>query len=418
MTDNNFFKLLQKEIEEIDKNKTSKREEKAIEGFTSEQTPRAIINGKKYYIFNSNDYLGLRLNSKLKKAEKEGTEKFGTGPGAVRFISGTLKIHLELEKKLAHFHQKEAAMIFSSAFAANQGVIFPLILGQRKNTFVNDNVLVISDELNHRSIIDAIRLAKLPKENKLIFQHLNIEHLEEIIKKSAATKKFDRVLIISDGVFSMLGEIQDLAAIKKIKDKYQDQFKNGILIIVDDAHGVGVLGERGRGAEEFCQTEVDVLVGTFGKAFGTDGGYVVSKQIIINYLKESAATYIYSNNLTPGTTSASIKALEISQTKEGEKLRKKLNENINYFKEEAKKLKIPLAANSFHPVQPVLIGEPKKTKKVVDSLFKRGFLTTAISYPVVPLGKDEIRIQICANHSKEAIKFLLNNLSQILNTIG
>lgn len=416
MRTDNFFKLLKKEVEDLQKLGISKRNEKIIEGFTKETPPRAILKRKKYYVFNSNDYLGLRFSKQLQKSEALSSEKLGTGPGAVRFISGTLKIHTQLEKEIAKFHQKEAGMIFSSAFAANQGVIFPLIVGQRKNTLVNDNVLVISDELNHRSIIDAIRLAKLPKENKTIFKHLDTKILEEIIKN--ASGKFDRVLIITDGVFSMLGEVQDLKSIKEIKDRYQNQFKNGILIIVDDAHGVGVLGEKGRGSEEYCQAEVDVLVGTFGKAFGTDGGYVVSKREVIDYLKESSATYIYSNNLTPGTAAASLQAIKISQTNKGKNLRKKLQENINYFKRKAKDLNIPLAANSYHPIQPVLIGDSLKTKKIVEALFKKGFLTTAISYPVVPAGKDEIRIQLCANHTKEVIDFFLKSLFGVMKEVS
>ncbi len=412
MSTDNFLDLLKKEIETIDRSHTSKRKEKVIDGFTSEKTPRAVIAGRKYFIFNSNDYLGLRFNKRLKEKEKKASEKYGTGPGAVRFISGTIALHQQLEEKIAKFHQKEAGMIFSSAFAANQGVIFPLLVGQRKNTLINDKVLVVSDELNHRSIIDAIRLAKLPKENKVIFKHLNMVDLETIIKN--ASFKFDRVLIITDGVFSMLGEVQDLKTIRQIKDKYDKNFKNGILIIVDDAHGVGVLGEKGRGAEEFCQTEVDVLVGTFGKAFGTDGGYVVSKKTIIDYLKESAATYIYSNNLTAGTAAASLEALKIAQEKEGKRMRQKLKENILYFKKQAKKFNIPLAADSYHPVQPVLIANAEKTRTIVRKLFQKGFLTTAISYPVVPQGKDEIRIQLCANHSQKAIDLLLKNLVNIL----
>lgn len=412
MNTDNFYQLLKKEVEKLQELGIAKGEEIVIDGFTKETTPKAIIKGKKYYIFNSNDYLGLRFSKQLKKAESLASDKFGTGPGAVRFICGTLKIHSQLEEEIAKFHQKEAGMIFSSAFAANQGVIFPLIIGQRKNTLVNDNVLVVSDELNHRSIIDAIRLAKLPKENKAIFKHLDSRHLEEIIKD--ASGKFDRVLIVTDGVFSMLGEVQDLKSIKKIKDKYQNQFKNGILIIVDDAHGVGVLGKKGRGSEEYCQSEVDVLIGTFGKAFGTDGGYVVSKKAVIDYLKESSATYIYSNNLTPATAAASLSALKIAQTKKGEFLRKKLQDNINFFKQKAHFLKIPLASDSNHPIQPILIGDSLKTKKIVKELLKKGFLTTAISYPVVPSGKDEIRIQLCANHNYWAIENLLKILYDLI----
>lgn len=412
MATKNFLNLLSSELKRLDDASSSKRQEKIIEGFTKDNPPQAIIGGKNYYVFNSNDYLSLRFHPRLKQKEKEATEKYGTGPGAVRFISGTLKIHKDLEKELARFHQKEEAMIFSSAFATNQGVIFPLIVGQSKNTLVSDKVLVVSDELNHRSIIDAIRLAKLPKEQKAIFKHLDISNLELIIKN--AINKFDRLLIITDGVFSMLGEVQKLKAITNLKKQYDEKFKNGILVVVDDAHGVGVLGKIGQGSEEEEKCNVDVLIGTFGKAFGTDGGYVVSKKVIIDYLRESAATYIYSNNLTAGTAGASLEALKIIQEEEGLKIRKKLIDNINYFKKTAQDEKIPMAANSFHPIQPVLIGDTKKNKQIVAELLNFGFLTTAISYPVVPPGCDEIRIQINANHNKKTINLLIGALKKAL----
>ena len=415
MSSKNFFSLLSYELERIDSLGLSKRQEKVIEEFTRKNPPKAIIEGKDYYIFNSNDYLSLRFHPRLKQKEKEASEKYGTGPGAVRFISGTFKIHKDLEKELARFHQKEEAIIFSSAFATNQGVIFPLIVGQTRNTVVSDKVLVVSDELNHRSIIDAIRLAKIPKEQKAIFKHLDTDNLESIVKN--AIGNFDRVLIITDGVFSMLGEVQKLKKIADIKKRYDEKFKNGILIVVDDAHGVGVLGKMGRGSEEEEECEVDVLIGTFGKAFGTDGGYVVSKKIIIDYLRESAATYIYSNNLTPGTAGASLEAIKILQEEEGFQIRKKLIDNINYFKKLAENEKIPMAANSFHPIQPVLIGDPKKTKKIVKKLFDYGFLTTAISYPVVPQGRDEIRIQINANHNEKVIDLLIKSLKEVMKKI-
>lgn len=410
---NNFFNLLSKEIKKIDKSGTAKRKEKIIEKYTKEKPARAVINGKKYYLFNSNDYLNLRFHKKLIEAEKKAAEIYGTGPGAVRFISGTLKVYTDLEKKLAKFHQKEAAMVFSSSFVANHGVIFPLIVGQRKDTLIKDKVLVVSDELNHRSIIDAIRLAKLSNEQKAIYKHLDINDLENIIKN--AINQSERILIITDGVFSMLGEIAPLDKIVTLKKKYERYFKNGILIIVDDAHGVGVLGKKGRGAEEYCQTKVDLIVGTFGKAFGSDGGYVVGPKIIIDYLRESAAPYIYSNPFSPSTCLAALTALNLLETKEGEKIRKKLNDNISYFKEKVKKTKIPLASESNHPIQPVLIGDSKKAKKIVANLFSKGFFTTAISFPVVPLGKDEIRIQINADHTKKIIDRLIQSLKNLLD---
>lgn len=409
---NNFFKLLEEEIKAIDQAGTSKRREKIIEKFTTEKPQRAVINAKKYFIFNSNDYLNLRFHKKLINAEEKSSQKYGTGPGAVRFISGSLKIYHDLEKKLSYFHQKQAAMIFSSSFVANQAVIFPLIIGQRRNTLINDRVLVVSDELNHRSIIDAIRLAKLPPNQKAIYKHLNIKDLDLILNQSVG--RFDRVLIITDGVFSMLGEIAPLDKIINLKKKYEKKIKNGILVIVDDAHGVGVLGKRGRGSEEFCQTKVDLIVGTFGKAFGADGGYVAGPKVIIDYLKESAAVYIYSNPISPSTAAAALTALNIIDSQEGERIRQKLLENIAFFKKEIKKTNIKLASESEHPIQPILIGDPQKTKKIVNDLFSNGFLTTAISYPVVPPGKDEIRIQLNTNHSKKIILQLIKTLKHIL----
>lgn len=410
---NNFFKLLKEEVSKIDEAGISKRHEKVIDGFTDEKPPQAIINGKKYYIFNSNDYLGFRFRKELIKAEEETTKKYGTGPGAVRFISGNLKVYFDLEKKLASFHQKEAAMVFSSSFVANQAVIFPLIVGQRKDTLINDKVLVVSDELNHRSIIDAIRLAKLPSDQKVIYKHLDIKDLELVLNR--AIGNFDRVLITTDGVFSMLGEITPLDKIVDLKKKYEKKFKNGILVIVDDAHGVGILGEKGRGSEELCQTQVDLVIGTFGKAFGSDGGYVVGPKIIIDYLKESAAPYIYSNPFSPSTAGAALAALNLVNTKTGLKIRQKLRENINFFRRKVKETKIKLASFSQHPIQPILIGNPQKTKEIVNRLLEVGFLTTAISYPVVPLGKDEIRIQINANHNQKVISSLIKSLNQLID---
>lgn len=408
----NFLKLIEKELEAIKEAGLSKRNEKVIEKFIQGKSIKAVINGKKYFIFNSNDYLGLRFHPKIVKAEEKSGKKWGAGPGAVRFISGTLRIYKDLEKKLAAFHQKEEAMIFSSSFVANQGVIFPLIKGQRKGSLISDKVLVISDELNHRSIIDAIRLAKLNEEQKAIYHHMNMNELEELIKK--AINRFDRVLIISDGVFSMLGEIAPLDEMIKIKEHYQKYFKNGILTIIDDAHGVGVLGKRGRGTEEFHQVKVDLIIGTFGKALGTDGGYVVGPKLIIDYLRESSAPYIYSNPMPPSTACASLKAIEILESKEGQEIKNKLDKNIKYFKKVIRNTAIKLAAESSHPIQPILVSDPVKAKHLAQQLFNAGYLTTAISYPVVPFGKDEIRIQINANHSPKIIEDLINHLEKFL----
>ncbi len=410
MSHQDYLNLLKAEVDRIDQAGSSKRQEKIILGFTDENPPRAVIDDRKYYVFNSNDYLGLKYNADLKEAEHEASKKYGAGPGAVRFISGSLKVHRDLEQAVARFHGRDDAILYSSAFAANLGTIFPLIVGQAKTSLVRDNVLVISDELNHRSIIDSIRLANLAKENRAIFKHLDLDHLETILKEAAS--KYDRAVVITDGVFSMLGELQDLKRLHALKEKYDQEFKHGILTIVDDAHGVGAIGETGRGTEEDAGERADVLIGTFGKAFGSDGGYVAAGQTVIDYLRESSATYIYSNPIPPSTAGAALAALELMDTDEGRELTGKLADNIRYFKEKAKAAHIPFAADSRHPVQPVLIGDTLKTKQLVGELFTEGFLTTAISYPVVPPGRDEIRVQINAVHTPESIDLLIGALAK------
>lgn len=412
MAKNNFLTLLKVEVNRIDKAGSSKRKEKIITGFTKETPPRAIVEGKKYFIFNANDYLSLKYHPDLKNAEHLSSKLFGTGPGAVRFISGSLKVHRDLEKAVAKFHDRDDAIVYSSAFAANQGAIFPLIAPQVKTSLVQDKVLVISDELNHRSIIDAIRLANLPKDQRAVFKHLDLTDLEKII--TTAVGKFDRVVILSDGVFSMLGELQNLKALNQLKTKYNKHFKNGIFTVVDDAHGVGALGKTGRGVEESYGTKADVLIATFGKAFGSDGGYVTGSQTLIDYLREASATYIYSNSISPGTAGAALAAIKLMSTQKGQQILRILHKNIAFFKHEATRAGLPFAAQSQHPVQPILIGDTLKAKATVAKLFKLGFLTTAISYPVVPPGRDEIRVQINANHTEKVITQLVRALKKVL----
>ena len=405
MSRKNFFSILSQEIDRIDKAKTSKRFEKIIDGFTKEKSPKAIIGKEKFQVFNSNDYLGLRHNPVLKKAEHQASEIFGTGPGAVRFISGSLKIHRDLEKTLAKFHERDDAMVFSSSFATNIAVMFCLLAGQNKDSLVDSNVIVISDALNHRSIIDGIRVANLPKEQRAIFSHMNPAHLETILETNK--KIYKRALVVTDGVFSMLGEYQKLKKIRTVIDKYDKEYENGVLLVVDDAHGVGIAGKTGRGIEEVEGVKADVLIGTFGKAFGADGGYVVANQTIIDYLRESAATYIYSNSIPPGTAGAALKSIELLDSPAGKKLLKSSKENVAYFKKRMKTVGFLFAADSSHPIQPVLIGDPFKTSALVSKLFKKNIIVTNISYPVVPKGRDEIRVQISAVHTKGDIDQLV-----------
>lgn len=405
MLNKNFSDQISAELNRIDEAGVAKRREKIISGFTPGKNKQGIIAGKPYHIFNSNDYLGLRHNKSLLKAEHEAASEFGVGPGAVRFISGSLEIYPRLEKAVAEFHHREAAMVFSSAFAANLSVISALSHGPGKDSLITADILILSDELNHRSIVDGVRISPVTPEQKIVYKHLDFSDLDRLLSENYG--KFARALVVTDGVFSMLGETLDIAALQKVIDKHRDHYPGGILLFVDDCHGVGALGSTGRGSEEISGGQADLLVGTFGKAFGCDGGYVVGSELLISYLRESAATYIYSNPVSPGTAGAALKAVSLVGSSEGKKLLSRLSANISRFQKLAAEKNILFAAESMHPIQPVLTGDSVKNKKLADLLFSSGFLTTPISYPVVPKGRDEIRVQISASHTPQSIDDLV-----------
>jgi len=410
--------LLSSEIERIDAAGTTKRKEIVIEGFekSEEYAPKAIIQGKTYAIFNSNDYLGLRLNETVREGEEKASQTFGTGPGAVRFISGSLLVHKQLEEALAHFHTREAGMVFSSAFATSMAVMHCFLKGQSKQSLVGSDVLVISDELNHRCIIDGIRLAGLSKEHKTIFKHLDLDGLSHILEENKG--KYKRVVVVTDGIFSMLGEAQNVKKMQDICNNYQDAYKEGIITIVDDSHGVAAFGETGRGCEEYYGAKVDLVIGTLGKGFGADGGYVVGDQLVIDYLRESAATYIYSNSISPGTAGAALTSVRLVQSTEGQKIIQRLHQNIAYFKEKIKKAGFTMAADSDHPVQPLLIGDALKCQSFAKALFEAGFIVTNLSYPVVAKGKDEIRVQISAAHTERDLDAFIEASIQCGTSVG
>jgi len=270
--------------------------------------PRYVLAGegdKPFLKMNSNNYLGLSLHPELIAAEEKASKAFGVGPGAVRFISGTYQAHLDLEARLAAFHGRESAMIFSSAYACILGVIVPLITPE---------TVLISDELNHNCIINAMRLAR-PKD-KLIYRHLDLEDLEA--KLAAAVGTCRRVILVTDGIFSMRGDHAPLPAIAAIARKFDDRFPENVVLLVDDSHGVGAFGATGRGTEEATGSgPVDILVATLGKAFGVNGGYVTGTKVLTDFLRETSPTYIYSNPITVGECAAALKALEIVDGPEG-----------------------------------------------------------------------------------------------------
>lgn len=395
---------LSKHVKQLEESGRAKGREKVVRKIISPANgrgPRYLLEGygdKEFIRMNANSYLGLSLRQDMIDAEEKGAKEFGVGPGAVRFIVGTYKPHINLEQRLARFHNRQEGMIFSSAYATSLGVIYPL---------TTKETVLISDELNHNCIINAIRLGKpMAKE---IYRHNNMEELESALKKHAGQAK--RALVITDGIFSMRGDHAPLKKLTELCEKYNDQFEEGVISIVDDSHGVGAIGNTGRGTEEYTDAKVDVLVGTLGKAFGVNGGYVVSSSDVITYLRETAPTYVYSNPITVSECEAAIQAVNILDSEEGRGILKHLSNMTVRFQDGLKQAGYATIEGA-HPVVPLMVRDTKKTKAMVEYLTDHGILATGLSYPVVPQGDEEIRFQVCADHTEQDIDYVLDVLKK------
>ena len=341
---------------------------------------------------NSNSYLGLALHPDVIEAESRASELFGTGPGAVRFISGTYQPHILLEQKLAAFHQRESALIMSAAYATVMGVL---------PQFISEDTLVISDALNHNCIINAIRLSR--PSGKAVYPHLDMTVLNKTLAENKG--KASRAIVITDGIFSMRGDYAPLDKIADICKRHEKDYAEGIITIVDDSHGVGAFGKTGRGTEEYTNTRADILIATLGKALGVNGGYVVSGSTVINYLRETAPFYIYSNPVTPGEAAAAVKSLEILDSPEGLKLLDRMRNLSVRLRKGLEELGFEII-NGDHPIVPVLVRDTEKTSALVKYLFENNILVTGLNYPVVPQGEEEIRLQVSASHTEADIDYL------------
>ncbi len=363
----------------------------------SEQGAWVIINGRKMLNLSSNNYLGLISKKELKEKAKEAIDKFGVGSGAVRTIAGTNLLHTELEKKLAEFKGAEAVILLQSGILANMATI-PLIVGEGD--------LIFSDELNHASIIDGCRLSKA---EIVRYKHIDMDDLKNKLEEYKDHK--GRKLIVTDGVFSMDGDIAPLPEIVELAEKYN------AITMVDDAHGEGVLGEGGRGILNYFHLEgkVDIDVGTLSKAFGVIGGYVAGSKILIEYMKQRARPFLFSTSITPADTAALIEAVDILTR--SDELVKKLWENSKYIKEKLKNAGFDIG-HSQTPITPVIIGDEKKTSKMADRLNEEGVFVQGITYPTVPLGKARIRVMVSAIHSKEDLDFGIEKFIKIGKEVG
>jgi glycine C-acetyltransferase len=298
-------------------------------------------------------------------------------------------------------------MIFSSAYAGNCGIIAPLVY---------EGTMVISDELNHNSIITAIRLAGVPRDRKKIYRHCDMDALKKSIEESIGKAK--RLMIATDGVFSMRGNYAPLDQIQSMAEHYDSEFEEGIITIVDDSHGIGAYGNTGRGTVEVCSAyNIDIITGTLGKALGVDGGYVVSDEKVIEYFRETSPFYIYSNPVSSGVSSAAIKALDILDSEEGLKLLKKLKSNTEYFRTGIERAGFK-TIKGIHPIVPLLIGDPQRAKKITSILLEKGVFVIALAYPVVPKGQDTIRVQISASHTKQDIDNALGVFEEAGKQVG
>lgn len=338
-----------------------------------------IINSKKYLNFCSNNYLGLANNKEIKSASIKAINEFGIGPAAVRTIAGTTDLHLKLEHDLAKFKKTEAVLTFQSGFVANLAVI-PAVVGE--------NDLIFSDELNHASIIDGCRLSKA---QVIRYLHLDTNDLEQKLKNSP---KDCKKLVITDGVFSMDGDIAPLDEIYKVTSKYN------AMLMVDDAHGEGVLGSNGRGIVDHFNLhgKVDIEVGTMSKAFGVVGGMVAGKKELVEWLTQRARPFLFSSAMTIPDVAGCIASVKLLS--KSDDLVKKLWANTQYMKDGLRKIGFDIG-NSESPIIPLMLGESKKAQDMSKELFEKGLFAKAIVYPTVPQGKARIRIMNSAAHSKE-----------------
>ena len=359
--------------------------------------PRVLLRGesdKQFIRMNSNSYLGMGLNPEVIEAEDAATKEFGAGPGAVRFISGSYEAHLALEAKMAAFHDREAGMIFSSAYAAIMSSITPL---------VTKETVLISDELNHNCIINAMKLSR--PAGKAIYGHNDVDGLDKALGEWKGKAK--RAIVVTDGIFSMRGDHAPMAEIMDVCVKHDADYEENVVCIMDDSHGVGSFGRTGRGTEEFTGARpVDVLVGTLGKAFGVNGGYIAAGASIIDFLRESSQMYIYSNPITVGEAAAALRSVEIVDSPAGLGLLQNLRALTKRFENGLGRIGIETIPGE-HPVVPLMIRDTQGTRDLVQYLYDNGVLVTGLAYPVVPRGDEEIRTQINADHTEADIAHVL-----------
>ena len=368
-----------------------------IRTLSSPQGAWLVVDGKRVLNFCSNNYLGMANNPRLVTAAQKALDAYGVGPGAVRTIAGTMDLHLELERRLATFKGVEAAITFQSGFTANLAAIAAL---------VTKDDIIFSDELNHASIIDGCRLSGAPT---IRFAHANPADLERVIAEHQGT--YRRALCITDGVFSMDG---DIAPLDKI---YEITARHGIMLMVDDAHGEGVMGKGGRGIVDHFHLhgKVDIEVGTLSKAFGVVGGLVAGKAVIVDWLRQRGRPFLFSSAVTPPDVAATIAAVDLLE--ESTELVDRLWSNARYFKDEMKRLGFD-TGQSVTPITPVMLGEAPLAQQFSRELFEEGVFAMSLGFPTVPRGKARIRVMISAVHAQADLDQALEKFAKVGRKLG
>ncbi len=365
----------------------------------SEQKPVATFDGKEVINLSSNNYLGLTTHPKLRRAAIDATRKYGVGSGAVRTIAGTMKMHMDLEEQIARFKKSEACVVFQSGFTANAGTV-SAILGKED--------LIVSDELNHASIIDGCRLSRATIK---IFKHKDYADCERILQE---TQNWNgKKLLISDGVFSMDGDIAGLPTLCDLAEKYN------CIMMVNDAHASGVLGANGRGTVDHfgLHGRVDIQVGTLSKAIGSLGGYICGSHDLIEFLYHRGRPFLFSTSHPPSVVATCQAAFELLDSEVGERLVKKLWANTKFFKRKLKKLGFD-TGKSETPITPIMVGEAEKAFQFSRDLCNEGVFAVALGYPTVPEGKARLRTIVTATHKRADLERALETISQVGKNLG
>ncbi len=359
---------------------------------------RVRMDGRDIIQLSSNNYLGLTTHPKVVAAARRAIEEFGAGPGAVRTIAGTMSLHLELERRLARFKSTEASLVFQSGYTANVGVV---------STLMQEGDLIVSDELNHASIIDGCRLCKA---DRAIYRHLDYDHLRDILR-AARRKTTGKLLVVADGVFSMDGDVSDLKAIRVLCGEFD------AIPMVDDAHATGVMGMNGRGTVDHfgLKNDWDIQIGTMSKAFGVMGGYVCGSRPLVEFYVHRARPFLFSSSHPPAVIAACIAAVDVMETETD--LHTRLWDNTRFFKDGLRRLGFN-TGSSVTPITPVIIGSGAKAARFSDELFERGVFAQGIFFPMVAEEKSRVRTIVMATHTRADLDEALGVFSEVGRSLG